>query len=102
MIVLDVNDEKHPVGFNLLDQRNPASVVDELISLFNELFRDNQSLRMQEVMYHGLLTPAERMGATFTDLAALVSPNVDEVDWPDDVIRGVKDPQLKKFVAALR
>lgn len=98
VIVMDVNDVNHPVGFNILQQGDPATIVDELNMVFDELYRDNPSLWMKEVMYHGLHTLGERkQQATFIDLASLVSPDQDEIEWRDDMIRNVKDPQLRNF-----
>ena len=79
VIVLDVNEARFPVGFNLLRQGDTAVVVDELNMLFNQLFRDSPSLWMQEVMYHGLHTLAADSKATFIDLAALVAPTEEEM-----------------------
>jgi hypothetical protein len=97
VIVLDVNDVNSPVGFNVLRQGDPAVVVDELNMIFDQLFRDNPSLWMKEVMYHGLHTLAESEDATFTDLPALVMPDDTELAWRDRMIRNVKDPQLRQF-----
>ena len=95
--MLDVNDTKFPVGFNLLRQGDPAVVIDQLNMLFNELFKDSPSLWMQEVMYHGLHALQSDKNAAFTDLAALVSPGADELEWRDNLIRGVRDPQVRNF-----
>lgn len=97
VIVLDVNDTARPLGFNILRQGNPAVVIDELNLLFNQMFKDNPSLWMQEVMYHGLHTLASDKNGTFTDLADLVSPGPDDLDWRDNLVRNVRDPQLKNF-----
>lgn len=97
VVVLDVNDTRYPVGFNILRQGDPAVVVDELNMLFDQLYKDSPSLWMQEVMYHGLHTLAADPDATFTDLAALVSPNDDEREWRNQLIRQVRDPQIRQF-----
>jgi len=49
-IVLDVNDQSWPVGFNLLRQGNHAVAVDELNIIFNNLFQDRPSMWMQELV----------------------------------------------------
>lgn len=97
VIVLDVNDTRFPVGFNVLRQGDPAVVVDELNLLFAQLFKDNPSLWMQEVMYHGLHTLLTNPHSTFIDLAALISPLYEERAWRDQLTRDAKDPQLRSF-----
>jgi hypothetical protein len=97
VIVFDVNDDKMPVGYNILQQGNPATVVDDLNMLFNALYKDHPSLWMQEAMHHGLHTLAANKGTTFIDLLALVSPTDDEVDWSERMKANVKDPQLKRY-----
>lgn len=97
VIVFDVNDTQMPIGFNILQQGNPATIVDELNMLFNTLFKDHPSLWMQELMYYSLQTLIMDKRATFIDLPALVSPASDELAWRDNLIRNVKDAQVKRF-----
>lgn len=97
VIVFDVNDTEHPVGFNILQQGDQAQVVDELSGIFNAMFRDHPSLWMQQVMYFGLRTLMLDPKATFIDLPALVSPAGDDLDWRDHLVRNATDPQLKYF-----
>lgn len=98
VIILDVTDRMEPVGFNVLEQGNPAVVIDKLTDLFQALYSDTRGVWMRELLYHGLRTLVERGGLTFVELAALVSPRTtEEIVWAQETRRGVKDPELKDF-----
>lgn len=97
VIVLDVNDGKRPVGFNILNQGEPKVVVDEVVALFDQLF-ENRSLWSRELLYHGLHTLITDPRHTFADLAPLFSPMTpDEEEWSQHVRQSVKDRELKNF-----
>ncbi len=98
VIVLDVNDTSRPVGFNILRQGNPANAVDELTGLFEHMYSDTRSVWTRQVLYHGLRTIAEHPELTFIDLSPLLVPmSPEESAWRDDIIRGVKDRELRNF-----
>jgi len=98
VIVLDVNDRKTPVGFNVLQQGDPLVVVDELVALFERLYKGASSVWTREVLYHALRTLAMDPSLTFVDLAALLVPmSKDEIDWSDKLIRSLKDRELRNF-----
>lgn len=99
VIVMDVNRSSHkPVGFNVLDQGNPRVVVDQLTDLFGHLYQDTKGVWTKQLMYHALLTLAEKPGMTFVDLVPLLTPRTtNEAAWADELVRKVKDPELKQF-----
>lgn len=98
VILLDVTDRKHPVGFNILQQGDPRVVVDEIVALFQHLYSDARSVWTQEVLYHGLLTLITDPRLTFIDLAPLLVPMTsDEIAWSDALIRSLKDRELRNF-----
>lgn len=99
VIVFDVNDTAAPVGFNLLNQGNPAVVIDELASLFDHLYSQGQrGVWTRGVMYHGLRALATDPRYTFLDLGPLMSPQTkDEVAWRDHIVRNLTDEQLKEW-----
>ncbi|MEC5150856.1 type IV secretion system DNA-binding domain-containing protein [Cryobacterium sp. GrIS_2_6] len=99
VIILDVNEQDSPVGFNILEQGNPSVVIDQLTDLFQSLYADGgRGVWMRELMYHGLHTLAERSGMTFVDLAALVSPRTTrEITWADEMRKAVKNPEVREF-----
>lgn len=99
VIIMDVSrNQLNPVGFNILDQGNPRIVVDQLTDLFGHLYQDTKGVWTKELLFHGLYTLAERPGMTFIDLITLLTPrNQDEVAWAEDVVKNVKDPELKMF-----
>jgi hypothetical protein len=96
-IVMDVQDTAMPVGFNILEQGDPRGVIDELTDLFESMY-DSKSVWTREVLYHGLRTLAATPGLTFVDLGPLLVPmSDDEVSWRDQVIRSLKDKELRQF-----
>jgi hypothetical protein len=98
VIVLDVTDTSRPVGFNILNQGNPRVVIDEITALFDYLYGDTRSVWTREVMYHGLRTLVTDPKLTFIDLAPLLVPMNDvEYAWRDDLIRELKDRELRNF-----
>ncbi len=98
VIMFDVNDRKHPVGFNILNQGEPDIVVDEIASLFEHLYRDASAVWVRKVLYHALRTIITNPKLTFVDIAPLLSPmSKEEGDWADSVIRGVKDREVRNF-----
>ena len=96
VIVLDVEDAQTPVGFNLLTG-NPFQVIDDLESIVSNIHGDDKGVWFREVIYFGLQTLMMRPGATISDLPALLSPRFDEVEWRDELINSVKDPELAHF-----
>lgn len=96
VVLLDVSDRNHPVGFNVLDQGNPLNVIDQVIDLFNHKF--GGSIWAEEYIYHGLRTLAATEGTSFTDLAALLNPRTpEEIDWVDHITRKLTDPELRRW-----
>lgn len=98
VIVLDVNDTSHPVGFNILNQGDPSVVIDELQDLFEHLDHDVPGIWTREVLFHGLHTLASQPELAFTDLSTLLNPRTaEEAEWFDDLVRKLKDPELRLF-----
>jgi hypothetical protein len=103
VVVLDVSDVGRPVGFNILNQGNSRVVVDELTMLFEHLYPEARGVWTREVLYHGLQTLTTDPKLTFIDLAPLLMPmSPDEEKWRDDIIRGVKDQELRNFWTRLQ
>lgn len=97
VVLMDVSDYQHPVGFNVLDQGHPMAVIDQIMDLFVHKY-GNMGVWAQEYLYHGLRTLAESPGLSFTDLAALLMPRTtEEVAWVDSITRSLKDDELKRW-----
>lgn len=98
VVVLDLTDKSFPVGFNLLQQGDPAVVATELIGVFDRLFSDtSRSLWMHELMTYAIPTLMLDPESTIMDLPALVSPSPEERIWRDELIRKVRDPFAKAY-----
>lgn len=96
VIVLDVNDQTWPVGFNILKQGNHAVAVDELNIIFDNLFSSG-SMWMQEVLYHSLITLAHAKDGTFMDVRALIDPKEREEEWAHQLRMSVADPEVRDW-----
>lgn len=99
VIVVDVNDSKMPVGFNVLTQGGKPQVnIDELTQLFEMLYPDTRGVWTREVLYHGLRTLITQPALTFVDLAPLLMPmNEGEAAWRENVLSGITDDELRAF-----
>ena len=97
VVIIDFTDGLRPVGFNILDQGNPRTVIDELVELFQFKYND-KGVWFRELMFHGLMTLHEHPGMTFNDLSTLISPkDDDETAWAKSIINGTKDKEIKRF-----
>jgi hypothetical protein len=96
---MDLSDTNHPVGFNVLDQGDPASAVDQLIDLLMHRFGASaMGVWAQEYLYHGFKTIGENPALSFVDIVTLLNPETaQEVEWVDQITRQVKDPELKRW-----
>ena len=98
VIVLDVTNSQFPVGFNILRDGSQRSVVDELVALFERLYRENRNVWTREMLFHGLDTLVRTPGCTFVDLPLLLAPMTpDEEAWRAEVVGAVSDRELKTF-----
>lgn len=99
VILMDISDQQHPVGFNVLDQGHQATIIDEILELFQHKYgKDGMGIWSQEYIYHGLRTIAEHPALTFIDLVPLLNPNTtEEVEWVDNITRAIKDQELKRW-----
>ncbi|WP_437770597.1 type IV secretory system conjugative DNA transfer family protein [Arthrobacter sp. KNU40] len=93
VIVWDLADLDHPIGFNVLRQGSSKAAIDELNNLVTNLFPE--TLSVPQLMYHGLHALAET--GTLVDLPSFIKPNEDEVQWRKKLIQGIADPHIKKF-----
>jgi len=97
VIAIDFTDGLRPVGFNILDQGNPRTVVDELVNLFQYYYKDD-GVWFRELLFHGLLTLAATPGMTFNDIRPLVAPKTpDEEVWSKAIAEGANDRELVHF-----
>ncbi|MFC8829026.1 type IV secretory system conjugative DNA transfer family protein [Streptomyces sp. NPDC057137] len=94
VVVLDVGDADHPVGFNIL-QGSPFVVAADIQRLFDHLYpQDARGVRVRQGFYHLILTLMMSAGTsapmTFADLGALAVPRADQVEFSRRLIRGVE------------
>lgn len=102
VVIIDASD-KRPVGFNPLDvgDRDPAIVVDGILSVFKEVFEDGWGPRTEDLLHAGLLSLAmsgRKRGRphTLLDLPKLLS----DPTYRRTVVGRVQDdPDLASFWA---
>ena len=99
VIVMDVQaDRMCPVGFNVLDQGNPRVVADQIMELFAHLYSDTSGVWTKQLLFYGIYTLAERPDLTLVDLVPLLSrQTAEEAAWADELIKSVKDRDIKDF-----
>ncbi|MFJ2213478.1 type IV secretory system conjugative DNA transfer family protein [Streptomyces sp. NPDC101062] len=93
VVLLDVTDTKHPVGFNIL-QGSPYVVAADIQRLFDHLYpQDARGVRVRQGFYHLVLTLMMSTGSTekltFADIQPLAVPTVAQQEFSDQLIRGV-------------
>lgn len=96
VVVIDVNETTSPVGVNLLDG-DPLKVIEDIEQIVADIHGDEKSIWLKKVVFHGMRTLMTREGSTIADLPALLAPRYDEVDWRNDVVDSLTDPELKNF-----
>lgn len=104
VIILDVNDANYPVGFNLFDQGNSRTAIDELCALVDSMYKESsQSITAPKMLYHLTHALAEVPDTTFMDLPTLMTPSAATTPdgiWRDNIARQVKDAQVKDYLQA--
>lgn len=98
VIIVDVADTWFPLAFNTLADGDPRVAVEAICSLFAHLYRDTRGVWTREILYFGLMTLASQPGYTFVDLASLLVPRSPAMHaWRDELVRSLKDPELRNF-----
>lgn len=95
VVLLDVTDTKHPVGFNIL-QGSPYVVAADIQRLFDHLYpQDARGVRVRQGFYHLVLTLMMTTGSTerltFADIQPLAVPTQAQQDFSDQLVRGVSE-----------
>ncbi|MEU6757570.1 hypothetical protein [Streptomyces sp. NPDC046685] len=95
VVLLDVTDTAHPVGFNIL-QGNPYAVAADIQRLFDHLYpQDARGVRVRQGFYHLILTLMMSTGAsepmTFADIGPLAVPLAGQTEFAKRLIQGVAD-----------
>jgi hypothetical protein len=73
--VLDPTDEDRPVGLNLLARpgESPELVVDQVVSIFHDLYRDSWGPRTDDILRAALLTLVGMPGMTLAEIPLLLT-----------------------------
>jgi hypothetical protein len=97
VVYLNFADHEYPVGFNVLQEGDPRSIVDDLMSLF--LHNAGGDVYLREVLYHGLHTMRAIPGLTVVDLLPFLLPMTPKEEaWRDFIIESLpKNGQLHSY-----
>lgn len=102
VIVVDLGDETRPVGFNVFDQHNSRTAIDEISILIDRMYRDSsRSITSPRMLYNFAHALAEVPDTTFIDLATLITPSPKDTPqgrWRDHIARQVKDPEVASYL----
>jgi hypothetical protein len=89
VVLIDPTDRDFAVGFNpFAGSDDPALVADQLGELFQRLWKEFWGPRTGQLAHMGLLTLAQRPGATLLDLPRLYR----DPSFRADVLKGLDDP----------
>lgn len=101
VIIVDVEDVSHPIGFNILQQGNSRIAASNIKNLFEHHFPDiTRSVWARSTLHRGLQTLITDPRSSFVDIVPLFSPTSrsdEEHMWKDDLVRGLDDYDLKLF-----
>jgi hypothetical protein len=85
VVYMNFADHEYPVGFNILQEGDPRSIVDDLMSLF--LHNAGGDIYLREILYHGLHTMRSIPGLTVVDLLPFLAPTTPrEEAWREFVL----------------
>lgn len=75
VVLLDPADEERPVGLNLLARPSdsPELVVDQVVSIFHDLYRDSWGPRTDDILRAALLTLVGMPGMTLAEVPLLLT-----------------------------
>jgi hypothetical protein len=99
VVLFDPNRLDWSVGLNVLECDTPERrdiVVDQIVAVFEQLFRDVWGRRQAELLYMGLTTLLHHRETTLCDLPRLLTDQEARQRW----IRSLDDPDLRGWWAA--
>jgi len=90
VVVLDPADESRPVGLNLLARPgdSPELVVDQVVSIFHDLYRDSWGPRTDDILRAALLTLVGAPGMTLAEVPLLLT----DPGFRQPLVRRINDP----------
>ncbi|MHB8510858.1 MAG: type IV secretory system conjugative DNA transfer family protein [Actinomycetota bacterium] len=89
-VLIDAHDAARPVGINPLkaEATQTERVVDQLVHVFKEIYRDSWGNRTQDIMHAGFLTLAKAGDQTICELPVLLTNQA----YRRRILERVKDP----------
>lgn len=90
VVVIDPADEERPVGLNLLARPSdsPELVVDQVVSIIHDLYRDAWGPRTDDILRAALLTLVGVPGMTMTEIPLLLTDR----GFRGPLVRRLNDP----------
>lgn len=97
VIIVDPNDEERPVGLNLLARSGdaPELVVDQVVAMFHNLFKEFWGPRTDDILRSALLTLVQTPGMTLAEIPPLLT----EASFRRRLVSHLDDPTLVGFWA---
>ncbi len=96
VVLFDPGQLDYAVGLNMLESNSPERrdiVVDQIVAVFEQLFKDVWGRRQAEILYMGLTTLMHSRETTLCDLPRLLTDDETRRHW----LRPVEDPDLQAF-----
>ncbi|QNA75401.1 type IV secretory system conjugative DNA transfer family protein [Streptomyces sp. So13.3] len=97
VLLFDVTDGEHPIGFNVLAGERPDRTAGQLMTVFDKLFDlTSNTPRATDVLRSALMTLAER-GCTVIEVPLALEPGVRGDAFRRALVTGVTNPELVNF-----
>ncbi|MEK9147711.1 MAG: type IV secretion system DNA-binding domain-containing protein [Patescibacteria group bacterium] len=96
VIYFDPTDVEFPVGFNVLQVKNPKYkhlVASGLMSVFTKIWENVWSARMEYILSNCIYALIEVQGSTLLDIQRMLS----DKQFRENIVNQVKDPVVKGF-----
>ena len=96
VIYFDPTDMEFPVGFNVLQVKNPKYkhlVASGLMSVFTKIWENVWSARMEYILSNCIFALIEVQGSTLLDIQRMLS----DKQFRENIVNQIKDPVIKGF-----
>jgi len=96
VVYFNPGDTDHPVGFNMLELKDPAQrdlIADGIVEVFKKQFQDSWGPRLQYLLQNAAATCLEAQGTTILSIQRILIDN----NYRKFLLKQVKDPILLKF-----
>ncbi|MEU5428221.1 TraM recognition domain-containing protein [Streptomyces olivoreticuli] len=96
VVLFDMADTKHPVGFNILAGSNPYAVAGQLVTVFDKLYGLSGAPRAMNILRPTVLTLAMQ-GYTLCELPIILEAGSRGEAFRHKVVAEITNPEISRF-----